>query len=896
MRRRSSTARSQAFGLGLALLLVSSSSVQAGITKTERTDPALVPPAADGRLPLLVETPNGAVVASRIEAIGGQVVYAYENLDALAILLPPEQIDALLAVDGVKSVVRQRFVHRAIVAPRFPSSSRLSLPRDLEGKEFLPLPGGMSERRVETIPVSEIEANVRGSETSSFLGYDVLTGASQSWEAAGFGEGTLVAVLDTGIYPDHPLIAGSVVGGQNLVPAEEEQAIDLDDDGNPEGHSFDWDAIENDPHGTFVSGLIAGHADLILPEDDPLALSVAIHSPKSIELTGKGTAKLHLMGTAPGAELYSIKVFPYDGGSAPDARVVEAIDRIITMKRSGELDVDVINMSLSGPVLYDGYYALDLIVNVATLEGITVVSAASNDGPALTSVGSPGSAITSVTAGGAIDPLHIRVAAEVLFGLDPGLGNLVYPEERLQIVDFSSRGLTGDGRVKPDLIASAFFVFSSTILDVNEDGLGDTPSFGFSAGTSFSTPTIAGAAALVHAFAEIQGQFASAPYAGNALVKAAIPIAEYEVTSQREQGRGFVHIPAAFDNISAGDVWNAGFPETEHQAMAEISLSGGKAHGQSPDLSAGETFNFLIDVPEGVANLIFNVTGVQFQGEQNPFLGDGLGVLIHSAKRGGSGDYVFGDELQEPEHGIVYPHPEPGTMRITMMGSFPNYGEVSGTIEVQAVFDKFVPDQVFEGVLSRDEMVEHSIVVPEGTPGLLVALSWHHDWTIWPTFDLDLFAENDLGELAAASIDSPELLFVEDPTPGTWTFHVADIGTVLRSEPYALAVKFLRTPTDPDEREFDGDPPAILGIHPNPFAPQTEIRFDVPSRERLEIKVFDVAGRLVRTLASGMMESGEHQIQWHGDTEGGSSAASGVYFVRLESARGIQTEKVMRIE
>jgi hypothetical protein len=645
-----------------------------------------------------------------------------------------------------------------------------------------------------------------------------------------------------------------------------------------------------------VSGLIAGHADLVVPEDDPLALSIAIHSPKSIELIGKGMASIHLMGTAPGAELYSIKVFPYDGGSAPDARVVEAIDRIITMKRSSELDTDVINMSLSGAVLYDGWNPMDQIVNVATANGITCVSAASNEGPSLTSVGSPGSAMTSVTAGGAIDPLHIRVAAEVLFGLDPGMGSFVYPEDELQIVDFSSRGLTGDARVKPDLIASAFLVFSSTVLDMNDDGLRDTPSFGFSAGTSFSTPTIAGAAALVHAFAETQGQFASAPYVGNALIKAAIPIAEYEVTSQREQGRGFVHIPAAFDNVTAGDVWNAGFPEPEHRAMAEISLNGGVGHGQTPELSAGETFNFLINVPEGVDHLLFNITGVQFTGEQNPFLGDGLAVSIHSAKRGGTGDYIFRDELREPQHGIAYPHPEPGTMRITMAGSFTNYGEASGAIEVQAVFGEFVPNQVFEGVLTRDQVAEHTIEVPEGTPGLLVALSWHHDWRMWPTFDLDLFAENEEGGLAAASIDSPELLFVERPVAGKWTFRVADIGTVLRSEPYALGIKFLRLPLDREEREFDGDPPVMVGIQPNPFAPQTEIHFDVPASERLEIKVFDVAGRLVRTLASGVVESGEHRVIWRGDTESGGSAAAGVYFVRLESAHGIQTKKVMRLE
>jgi hypothetical protein len=110
-----------------------------------------------------------------------------------------------------------------------------------------------------------------------------------------------------------------------------------------------------------------------------------------------------------------------------------------------------------------------------------------------------------------------------------------------------------------------------------------------------------------------------------------------------------------------------------------------------------------------------------------------------------------------------------------------------------------------------------------------------------------------------------------------------------------LGVKFLQLP-DREEREFDGDRPMILGAHPNPFAPQTEIRFEVPARERVDMKVFDVAGRLVRTLVSGTMEAGQHLVRWNGETDRGGSAAAGVYFVRLESAHGTQTKKVMRLE
>ena len=110
MRRRWFALSPRLAGLGLVILLVSSAA-QAGITKTERKDPALVPPAADGRLPLLVETHNRALIAARVEALGGRVTYVFENLDALAVLLPPHQVDALLKSEGVNNVVRQRLVH-----------------------------------------------------------------------------------------------------------------------------------------------------------------------------------------------------------------------------------------------------------------------------------------------------------------------------------------------------------------------------------------------------------------------------------------------------------------------------------------------------------------------------------------------------------------------------------------------------------------------------------------------------------------------------------------------------------------------------------------------------------------------------------------------------------------
>ncbi len=887
----------------LALLLAAPGAGAFAPTRAEQSAATLVPPTPDGQLPLIIETSQPAALAARVLELGGRVQYTYENIDALAVTLPAEGIEALLEDPSIGTVHRQRLVRRAIVPPRLPAQpgTRGAMLRT-DGREIVPLREGTGERRVDPIPMDKLapETGLRESGLSSFLGYDILTGAAAAWEAAGYGEGVIVAIIDTGIFPAHPLYAGNVLGGENLVPPDEEHAIDYNGDGMPDGLAFDWDAIENDPHGTFVAGLVAGHADLVMPEDDPLAQSVALHSPESVTFDGAGLAAVHLMGAAPAAALYGVKVFPYDGSGAPDARVAAAIDRLIRMKRAGILDVDVINMSLSGPVLFDGWNPLDRIVNVATLVGITVVSAASNDGPALTTVGSPGSAFTGLAAGGAVDPIHMRVAIELLAGLDPGLGSLVYPHDDIQVVDFSSRGLTGDRRVKPDLLATGMLVFSSTCVDFSGDGLPDLPSFGFSAGTSFSTPTIAGAAALVQAYAERIGRYARAPFIANALRKGATPIAAFDDYSQREQGRGFVNVPAALAVLESGHVWWPGPWNPAHPHLETLSLGSGSAWGESPDLQPGRTYSFLMDVPSGVTKLLFEFPDVTVSGTQNPFVGDGLKVVVHSAKRGGAGDYFVYEEPVVPGTTCEVMMPEPGTIRVTMMGLMTNWGPVSGSFSVVAESEPIWPEQEFHGSIGRDGVVVHHFEVPAGLEALGVGLYWRHDWTRWPTYDLDLLLDSGEYLLPVASINSPEIALIPNPPAGTWTAQIADIGTVLRREPYDLYVKYF-TEMPADEKEITDAPVAVAaaeisGVSPNPCASATEIRFALPQRERVDLRIYDVSGRLVRTLVADVLDAGAHRVRWDGLANSHRRAASGVYFARLDAVSGSAKHKIVLLQ
>jgi hypothetical protein len=71
---------------------------------------------------------------------------------------------------------------------------------------------------------------------------------------------------------------------------------------------------------------------------------------------------------------------------------------------------------------------------------------------------------------------------------------------------------------------------------------------------------------------------------------------------------------------------------------------------------------------------------------------------------------------------------------------------------------------------------------------------------------------------------------------------------------------------------------------PNPFNPRTTIEYSVASRGHVVLRVYDLAGRKVRTLVDREAEAGKYKIVWDGTTDVGQRAASSVYFVKMETA------------
>ena len=73
----------------------------------------------------------------------------------------------------------------------------------------------------------------------------------------------------------------------------------------------------------------------------------------------------------------------------------------------------------------------------------------------------------------------------------------------------------------------------------------------------------------------------------------------------------------------------------------------------------------------------------------------------------------------------------------------------------------------------------------------------------------------------------------------------------------------------------------FFGAVPNPFNPMTSLHFDLPRDSRVELKVYDVAGHLVRSLVSETRPAGANSVRWNGRDNADHAVASGTYFARL---------------
>jgi flagellar hook assembly protein FlgD len=78
--------------------------------------------------------------------------------------------------------------------------------------------------------------------------------------------------------------------------------------------------------------------------------------------------------------------------------------------------------------------------------------------------------------------------------------------------------------------------------------------------------------------------------------------------------------------------------------------------------------------------------------------------------------------------------------------------------------------------------------------------------------------------------------------------------------------------------------------YPNPFNTYTEINFALAETGPVALEIFNINGRVVKTLMDDIIEAGYHTISWSGFNNSGDPIASGTYFYRLKTS----TESIVR--
>ncbi|MCB9250153.1 MAG: T9SS type A sorting domain-containing protein, partial [Ignavibacteriales bacterium] len=136
-------------------------------------------------------------------------------------------------------------------------------------------------------------------------------------------------------------------------------------------------------------------------------------------------------------------------------------------------------------------------------------------------------------------------------------------------------------------------------------------------------------------------------------------------------------------------------------------------------------------------------------------------------------------------------------------------------------------------------------------------------------------------------------------SPGSIVFSIGDFSTNYFSYAYlAYSINvFYVSITDVESDKNLSAQFELSQNYPNPFNPTTIIKYSVPnvvsnfSSNNVELKVYDVLGREIKTLVNQKQKAGNYEVSF--DTK---ELSSGVYFYRLQSGDFIQTKKMMLLK
>jgi len=225
---------------------------------------------------------------SKVLAAGGKVRHEFKNAVAVSATVPTASMLSLLSTPGLKI--------KKVVNINQPT------PRDPKG-----ITKGVVKFKTNRIKfdVAGLSSKIKSFPADYSFNNDLIN-ATAVQASGNLGKGVVIAVIDSGTANNGdvvPALDGTVIGGESFV----------EDDPVASATS-----TQNGDHGTWVGTMIAGHAGFLLPNDSCLVQSLQLNAPDSV-LDGTpfgfpGDSIIPMVGVAPAASIYALKVFSSLGG------------------------------------------------------------------------------------------------------------------------------------------------------------------------------------------------------------------------------------------------------------------------------------------------------------------------------------------------------------------------------------------------------------------------------------------------------------------------------------------------------------------------------------------------------------------------------------------------------
>lgn len=152
------------------------------------------------------------------------------------------------------------------------------------------------------------------------------------------------------------------------------------------------------------------------------------------------------------------------------------------------------------------------------------------------------------------------------------------------------------------------------------------------------------------------------------------------------------------------------------------------------------------------------------------------------------------------------------------------------------------------------------------------------------------------GESWVADPGEAEQIQVEVPEPGFYCLAVWKVSTADTPLSGAYRLVFDSVVGVEDVPGIVPDRTEITAIAPNPFNPRTTVRFDLARSGATRLQIYDVQGRLVRTLVDQPLAAGRHEVAWNGDDDHGRRVHSGVFLARLVAGDQVSQSKLVLVK